>query len=62
MIPLLAPFCLESMVIEPQQVVDPILTCSADVQKFCVALRKVHACGPTGVVEGNIFSMAVAVH
>lgn len=35
---------------------------SADVQKFSVSLRKVHASCPTGVNEEGILSMAVAIH
>lgn len=47
----------------------PVMSCkahfsdlSADVQKFAVALRKVHASNPTGVNEDNVLSMAVAIH
>lgn len=35
---------------------------SADVQKFRRALRIVHASHPTGVVEEQILSMAIAIH
>lgn len=35
---------------------------SADVQKFNTALRKLRACGPTGVNEDQVLSMAVAIH
>lgn len=35
---------------------------SAGVQKFAEALCHIRACNPTGVTEGNIVSMAVAIH
>lgn len=35
---------------------------SADAQKFSKTLRTVRACGPTGVTENQVLSMAVAVH
>ena len=62
-VPLPVQFCLENVVIEPQRnCISHSDMISADVQKLCVALRRVHACGPTGVVEGNIFSVALAMH
>lgn len=46
----------------PAAALDHFSTISADVQKFAKALRAVRACDPTGVSEGSIVSMAVAVH